>query len=814
MLLKISYTSRLVGLCLGILALATAAATTDGEYATAIEQARAGRYTQALPVLRRLHATQPDNTAYLYDLIAVLTWAGQNDEALRYFRTVDAGQAPDYVLRPVAKAAREVRQFETAVHLYRLLVGRRADDWDARLGLALSYRDLGRRDEAYRALAEAARAAGREADRMTLALLRGEWLRRDGQPLQAIHAYREVLGLEPQQPVARRALVELARQLHAPAVARDYAGEGLLTPVEEADLRLDYGAAQIRQALGAPLEAQRHAAQQALALNDQAQQAVRALADPAEQRERRLRADYDRILALSAARRWHELVALYQDLVQRGPEPRPYVQAVAADAYLALRRPEQAVALYRRALELDQGTLHVDWESGLFYALLESERYPEAWAQIDALAQRVPPFLRTYSPQTREPNPDYLGVLATRAMAQAYGERLAAADASLQRLRELAPFNGDIRANQASVWYFRGQPERARNEFQRVLVDEPHHRGARAGYAGTLLELGEYEQAVAEVETLLLQDPGYAPALRLQEQLESLEQWELRTAAVSDGNQLRQAGAGRGFWFNYRIATPALVDHRLRLHAGQAHQGGSVDGRDANRDRYSVGLDYRGVGKHWSGEILWDELQPDHPGLALRYQQRLGDAWDWSLSWQSVAEDLPLKAVVNDVRANELALRASYHPDESLRLGGRFSGMDFSDGNRRLSLGLDLERQLYRDHRDRYLLLGSAYASTNDFDQAVYFNPHRDAELALGARWERLLARRYERRWLQRVTVLAGGYWQEDFGTKPSLRLGYEQEWDWDRNLGLQGGVSYRVHPYDGETEAGLELSVRLNWRF
>jgi biofilm PGA synthesis protein PgaA len=87
-----------------------------------------------------------------------------------------------------------------------------------------------------------------------------------------------------------------------------------------------------------------------------------------------------------------DAVALYERLRREGVVVPAYARNSAAAAYLYLQRPEPAHEIYRSVLADDPNDS--DASLGLFYALIELERYREAYAHIDALDRREPAFRR------------------------------------------------------------------------------------------------------------------------------------------------------------------------------------------------------------------------------------------------------------------------------------------------------------------------------------------------------------------------------------------------------------------------------------
>lgn len=85
----------------------------------AVELARAGQYDEALTALSKLHTNYPDIVGITDDYLAVLGWAGHDEESVRLYEGIPAEQ-PDYVLAAVGHSYRNLNQPEKALAAYRL----------------------------------------------------------------------------------------------------------------------------------------------------------------------------------------------------------------------------------------------------------------------------------------------------------------------------------------------------------------------------------------------------------------------------------------------------------------------------------------------------------------------------------------------------------------------------------------------------------------------------------------------------------------------------------------------------------------------
>jgi len=85
----------------------------------AVELARQQAYPEAINRFHDLYSQHPDDVTLTRDYLATLDWQGGNDEqVIALFKTLPAGEQPDYVLEAVGHAYRNLRQFEAAQAIY------------------------------------------------------------------------------------------------------------------------------------------------------------------------------------------------------------------------------------------------------------------------------------------------------------------------------------------------------------------------------------------------------------------------------------------------------------------------------------------------------------------------------------------------------------------------------------------------------------------------------------------------------------------------------------------------------------------------
>ena len=92
--------------------------------------------------------------------------------------------------------------------------------------------------------------------------------------------------------------------------------------------------------------------------------------------------------------------------------------------------------------------------------------------------------------------------------------RLDVASAILDSGRLRFPESTALHYNSAVVSALQNQPEKAAEQFRRVLAIDPEHREARENLAGMLASLGRYDEAIAHYRDAVTRSPQ-DPELRI-----------------------------------------------------------------------------------------------------------------------------------------------------------------------------------------------------------------------------------------------------------------------------------------------------------
>lgn len=798
------------------------AAHAADRYATAIADARAGRFERALPVLERLAKEQPQRQDYRHDLIAVLSWADRHAEALAASRQLRLDKdTPDYVLAAIGHAALHGQQAKRAVQAYGLLASRKPADADATLGHALALLDDHQLSRADGQLQRVLRLAARKPT-----LLRAAFdaltARADLERARSFELRLAALGQAPARTLAAAPQEQQQQQQAAPAAAPAPAEMPAAAPelpaapaLPDFEALLQAHAARVRAA-GALLERDFTPARYRLidaAIQENAQLTEQVRSAGRADLVKRLRQDLVQALrdrgAMTAA------VAEFQAL-DAGSEPvAPYALRAAADALLTLRQPEEARAVFQRALAAEPTDASA--RSGLLYAHLEAEDFK-------AVDQALASWLTQ--------QPDSLAARQAQASMLRFANRVEEAQAAMEALLHEHADNTGLWLEQGELLAQRGLPRAAQARFEAVLAAEPGHLRARIALANAQWAQGDILAAGRTIDALRREAPEHPAVQRL------LGEWERRARSALSSGLVR--GFGQGL-----VAGNNDLQWETSLQSGQTAEGwrafaghhlasARFGGTEARHERLGAGLEWTRRDLQLSAELGQDLGNARSTVWAVAAGLQQGDHWSWRLRHESQTNDFPLKArqpgaesdAPTYLHASRTVLGGAYRWNESRRVAADLSSYDFNDGNRRRALAVSWLERLQSHSAGTLDLSLAGYGSSNSLPDRVYFSPRRDLAVSatLAADW--LTWRRYERSFNQRLALTAGNYRQtsdvrlgsayvqQSYGWRPFQELRYEHEWQWSASGALRYGLGWRRFAYDGVYESKTQFSLNALVRF
>jgi biofilm PGA synthesis protein PgaA len=642
-----------------------------------------------------------------------------------------------------------------------------------------------------------------------------------GQPQRAEAAYRSLLARHPQDADAARGLA-MALQAQQPTAPVQTVSPS--TPSRDWQAEQARDGTRIRAALAvldADFTPARYAPMDA-ALADNSALTREAVAAQQTAIARSLRLDH--IVGLQARGASTQALNEFKVLEADGGPLPAYALNAAADALMALRQPEQARAMYQRALLADPG--NGGSQTGLVYAELEAENLPGMEQMVQ---QRLAATQR--SPAARR----------TEVSALRFADRIQPAATALAQLSTEFPSDVGLWLEQADLLSQRGLPRAAAERYRAVLAAEPASVKARAGLADAVWAQGDIPQAARMVAALQAEAPEHPAVQRLVRAWQRNQRPFLTSSATWGFGSGHVAGNDDLAWSSTLYS--GQTAQGLRLFATHHRASAQWWWDSAHLYQGSASHTRGGMGLEWTQRDLQatvevgHDLRNGHATVgAVGANWQVNDQLSLRARYESQTNDFPLKGRVPDVESNlgapthlhadKTALGVAYRWNESRRVAADVSHYRFNDGNQRTAVAASWSERLVSGYGRTLDLQTAAYTSANSLRDTVYFNPQRDFAVSATLTADWLTWRHYERSFNQRVAVSAGLYRQQSgdgsssasygqtYGWNPFYGVYYAHEWQWGPDRSLRYGIGARRFPYDGKFENSRYIDATLNWRF
>lgn len=782
-------------------------------YDAIIERARAGDYVSALDVLRTRVAQDPTDLRAAYDRIAIAGWAGLDTEVIEAFEALaPAARSHPATIETAARAYRNQRRWAEALELYRAGAAIAPETPVFHIGEVLVLADL--QDPA--AVDKGRVLTLEHPDQADAHAALGYAYTRLERPYDALAAYQRATELAPDRPDLRREriLAYGRARLVAPALASALQEPKLFAAPEHRSMEADAAAELVRLApMPARSEAERFAvADRAIDRLDA--QIARWQTEGPEARDALHRARLDRINAYHARVRMQDAVDEYEALAAEGVAIPPYALINVASAYLYTRRPGRARDLYREVLAAGIPDLQAEAEIGLFYALDEAEQIEAAIAHIDRVNENRPIWLYAAGQPERLANPDRLESEVAAASGRLFADDLPEAERRFSRMTAAAPGNVGIRTSRAAVWRARGWPRRAEGDLKTAETQAPRARDVEVEQGLTALDLAEWRQAEALSKDVIARFPEDLAARRLARLWDVQNKAELRVDGEFGFGGGSPLTGNRDRGLQAMLYSPPIA-YDWRVFAGAGHAASRFPEGHGDHDWAFAGLDYRVRDLSIEAELSQHRYgYGDKPGGRLAATLDLDDQHQVGVTGEILSRDTPLRALRSGVRADGVSVFYRWHPHERRDVRLNAQALWFDDGNERLNALLEATQRVHTRPHFRADIGFDLSASLNSRSDVPYFSPEAEIAALPTITLTQIVHRRYQDVWEHSLTLGAGGYWQQHFGTGTILSAGYRHSFTTNDVLTVSGGVDALYRPYDGDYEPDLRASFSLTYRF
>jgi len=720
------------------------------DYDQALQHIRAGQNQEALPLLRRALAVLQDNVHLKADYLVCLVWTGAYRQAVDYYRRHETElQQVRYVSRNIAKAFYEERKFAQARTLYARALTYDPSDAEAFKGLIYSCCRLRDFLSAYQTWEESRRR-----------------------------------GLIPAETVNYMGVFLLAR-LGASYQAEQLAtSQGVKDPELLATITGDQAVERLQW--------------------EEVDLAIQILETQLARNPDNYRARSDYIVALRQKERMAEVLEQYAILEGAG-KPTPYWATRAlADAYLYLKKPEQAVIFYKITLKKDPGE-PLKSLVGLYNCYVELRQWDQAaktLTQVEDLLAKTRPLVRDKkAPILRQKRyiEEKQSLITDQGWFLAYQDKLQEAQEHFEVAVKEAGLNPAFRSGLAHVYLWRQWPRRALEEFQVCETIHPLNKGILVGKAWTLNTLNEKDQARALARQLYCR---YPTDLHVQNLMDTFRV-EDSLFFSPDVYFTKEFQGATEYYAVGSLEVPYSPTFKFYTQIVRQYISSEFDRGESlefSWDRLNWGYDWiLHPELAWRQAITFDYTRGRDLGSFTQVRWWPTDPLTIVAEFDSFSLNVPIRARAEGMRAKTGLLALRYVASDQLEGSLSFGVNWFSDDNLNPSATLRLNRQVI-NHPEVKLWLGTEINYLRYTDQDVsYFSPLYSYAVLLTptVHWTHYC--RYDTRWRSSFYPRGGIVKEHKESVYPVAGITYEQLLDISKTFGLTWNVSYDLRVYTGE---------------
>ncbi len=835
----------------------------------AVIQAQSGNFNKAFTLINEALTKSNNAPEVVSDYIIILAWSGQWQKAIENYEGLPSGyNIPDHVLPEIAKCYRIGGKYDKAIELYReyLALGIKDQDKEvtnreATKGLIYTYLDNNQTDIARQYIEERMEKEQENRDWLGLYLVDILLLRDEISVDYAEVLYMEMLEKDPLNIHSKlgisKTLITKGEYEKAESFISDILDkepdniEALFLKAELFDNEREYiDAYEVYEKI---LELYPHS-QTALTLKYKALISLGAyslveqkleesgdIVDPAIHEEllgnqamvriwwqepdtaleildRNIyyveenlseeffsRTKNDQILALQDKQNAWEIINKYENLKNANEEIPPWISNSAAGAYLYVRQPKKALALYEEALSKGWDPSYGETRRGIYAATVEMGEYEKAGAILDELDSEMP--IEIIHRGILQDNWWKEEIGYTRAWWYLYQDRLAESQRCLEDLLYIGPANLHTRTALAQTYLWRGWTRKALQEFETIQtlkapvvdpdtsieVSPPEDIASEVGYCYALNENDDGIEARALAKELLRKYPINLNVQRLNRYFE-IQDMRTFTLDASVSNEI--PGAHETYW-SVKLEQPLYPWRKIfGMYAWQQDFQG--DSRE-NIERASIGMDWR-LNRDWGfvAAVSKDEEDSDI-GLSGEVTFNPNDYFSFNLMHDSKTLSVPLQAKALGVEAEEYRFVGIYRQSESFLTRVTSNLYQLSDGNEIRSYGLRFDKALTTRAYWKTRVALEGYLSTNSETELEYYSPEEFSSVYIIPMVEHVWYRHYESAMVDRLYVGIGTQKEKEFSEKGIWYIQYEQDYRISDTLAFLIGVNFSKKNYSGE---------------
>lgn len=783
------------------------------KYTNAIDQKREnivlsvkeGNIDVGLSKLKQLLENNPDNQKLIADYLLLSLQNKQYlDEDLRWLKLINSDDFPAYAQLPLIKAYRDEKQFSTALSLLEKFKKiNNANDLDILKAVLLA-----ENQQKLEAVAQLKKIDLEQAN--------------DDQLIQLSYAYRII-----DQPIRALAIIQKnnIKDMNATSqqeylnvlIALGSYQQALAWIIKNPKIDLTH--ARRRQTLLAEFsESIKNAIKSQKLLAYEGQPDIQSFAqidqvlkhatdiEPEFKHDPDLyrRFQFEYIYALSYRNHHRDVLAVNDKLNLPLTEIPAYVRHSIADAYLATQQAIKAERFYN-SLFIEKNYADINVYTSLYYALIAQEKYKQANALIKDIDSKTPTFQYSLAKGVdKRVHPERSDYENLKELSLAYSNHLNAAEKLLAHNIQRAPNNQDVINNLVRIQRWREKPQQAEQTLKRLNGIEPVSKSTSINQMQNQQALGDISAWRNQTMQLSQHYPIDTSVIKSIKELKDRERFSIShdsriSKSKADQNQVLETLKGtKDVESTTRLITPWIHDN-YRFFTQYKHKMGDYREGKIRDERLGVGGEWDSKQKSIS-VMLSQESNGENFGFDASWNHRLDDHWRYNLGFSTQAE-IPLQALKMNEDAQSYTAGLSWQANESKQASLQYHSTDISDGNLRQELSARYQQNIIMQPHHKTQIGLSSYLGRNSLEQTAYFSPKESIGVGIDFNHDWLTWREYEQSLTQKFSITTGFYKQNEFNAEPVIDARYVHEWQITRTWGLQYGIGWGVHPYDGVKE-------------
>ncbi|MEJ2672935.1 MAG: hypothetical protein P8168_12200, partial [Deltaproteobacteria bacterium] len=699
--------------------------------------------------LQRATTLLPDDHHVMADYVTALVWAGEYQKAVEYYRRHESALRDlGYLHKNIGKAFYELRDFTRARKLYARGCQVDPRDKEAFKGLIYSCCRLEDFVGATRAWEKARRA--KSISSTTLASM-------EVFILNAMGAYDDAL------KTARAASLK---------------DKGMLENLEG-----DVAVERLRW--------------------DELDQALARLQAQVAQQPKNWRARQDYIVALRKKDRMREALQQFA-LYQKSGQPVPYwVNGAVADAYLYLKRPQQAAKYYRLVLEQHPDEPFEPLQ-GLFYAQTELRQ----WQSAAATLQQMSEYLRKKQAALNGkyfsvPEADlfeYQNNVATRlrGLFLLFKDKNREAAEYFTGALAKAGLDTGLRNGLAEAYLWQKHPRQALEQYKIAQGVDSKDKDSRIGMAYAL-DILNYKNEARDLAQQLYQQ--FPTNLQVQNLYETLRIEDRPFLSFNYYFTREYQGAVEHYLIaelNAAIVPTFRVFSQVIWQETRENEGGG-DTLKSVWDRLAFGFDWIVVPQLTLRQaVSFDYLKGSEVGSYTRAQWRPTDPLKITGEFDSFSLSVPIRARSRGVNAREAALAVTYTESDQREYGIASTLYLLDDNNQNPGVSAFFNQTVLNcpDVKVRAGFRADYFRYTRD--NVDYFSPLFDYTFLFTPSIHWTIYQFYDRLYRTSLYLRGGVNKQIGFDFYPVAGCTLEQRLEWSKTFALTATVSYDQQLYNG----------------